>query len=196
MCSLRQRRFIALVRFSRRYIIQKKKLRTHIARAHIFRRIIVKHLYGKLVFVEKSLSLWLDIIIEICFGPHPLILSQGFYSYLFLLHLLFLSLLDMLSAYPLNFVHFFRKVCGWFHVFWNYHATFLLPSISKLRRRFIYTSSLSILYSAHSSWAFFLLKLYWRESSQGHNDLGFARKKETESVSRSVVSDFLWPCGL
>ena len=51
-----------------------KKLRTHIARAHIFRRIIVKHLYGKLVFVEKSLSLLLN-------NSEPLSFGFCFFSY-------------------------------------------------------------------------------------------------------------------
>ena len=99
----------------------------------------------------------------------------------------------MLSAYPLNFDHFFRKVCGWFHVFWNYHSTFLLPSISKLLQRFIYTSSLSILYSAHSSWAFFLLTLYWSGSSQGHNDLSFARKKRLKVSVAQLCLTFCDP---
>ena len=169
MCILRERRSIALIRFLRRYI--QKKLRTRIARAHIFRRIIVKHLYGKFVFVEKSLSLWLDPLfwtpsshtfsrlLQLSFSSSPFPISAGW----------------LILAYPLNFVHFFRKVCDWFHFFWSYHTTFLLPSVSKLLQRFIYTSS--ILYSAHSSWAFFLLSLYWSGSSQGHNDLSFARKK-------------------
>ena len=121
MCILRERRSIALIRFLRRYI--QKKLRTRIARAHIFRRIIVKHLYGKFVFVEKSLSLWLDPLfwtpsshtfsrlLQLSFSSSPFPISAGW----------------LILAYPLNFVHFFRKVCDWFHFFWSYHTTFLLP---------------------------------------------------------------------
>ena len=90
MCILRERRPIALIRFSKRFITP-KKLRTHITKACIFRKIIVKHIIMESLIRDKSLSLWSG---PLCFGSHPLILSQGFYSYLSFLHPHFPSLLD------------------------------------------------------------------------------------------------------
>lgn len=85
-----------------------KKVRTHITKACIFRKIIVKHIIMESLIRDKSLSLWSG---PLCFGSHPLILSQGFYSYLSFLHPHFPSLLDDCPWHtpPLILFIYFKK---------------------------------------------------------------------------------------
>lgn len=85
-----------------------RKVRTHITKACIFRKIIVKHIIMESLIRDKSLSLWSG---PLCFGSHPLILSQGFYSYLSFLHPHFPSQLDDCPWHtpPLTLFIYFKK---------------------------------------------------------------------------------------